>query len=388
MHLGRFHAVIYDLAHHFKQADLGNKIEQCAAALENYASTRDPVQLDAFRQSLKKFYAAAEISDKDLLQPYAAQTISDIEIAEALPPKIIDKVKNIVSENSFDHVTLAAELRKVGAAVSKKIGSISAIDKSFTELEVEFERVSRDKLESEIGILIPREATGETLKDLSTEFASLSKTFRAINELTNAPEYDPKVRTISSTWWQIFVDLGPEQVLVWVLAIERIVGLFKSNLEIKKLQAELAEKNVSKKITDLLEKEIDKKVSESINELAHDIARNHAKIQDDNRINELENQLRTGLRHVAKRINQGAQIEINVSVPDEPKDPPALPGEQPPDQALIDEVAAKRARISELRALRDKARLASTKTAEIELSGQLLLSHEEPKGEADEPPNT
>lgn len=386
MHLGRFHAVIYDLANHFKHADLGSKLEQCAVALESYASNRDPVQLDAFRQSLKKFYAAAEIEDKDLLQPYAAQTIRDIAVEEALPPTLIEKVKSIVSENSFDHVTLAAELRKIATNVNKITTSISAIDKSFTALDVEFERISKSNLESEIGILIPREAAGETLKDLSSEFSSLSKTFRAINELTNAPEYDPKVRTISSSWWQVFVDLGPEQVLVWVLAIERIVGLFKSNLEIKKLQSELAEKNVSKKITDLLEKEVEKKVSESINELAHEIVKDHSKIQDANRVNELENQLRTGLRHVAKRINQGAQIEINVSVPDDPKDPPAVDGE-PPNQVLLEEIATKRERISELRTLREKARIASTKTVEIELSGQLLLPHEESKGEQEDSPN-
>ncbi|MDO8969282.1 MAG: hypothetical protein Q7U74_01250, partial [Saprospiraceae bacterium] len=189
----------------------------------------------------------------------------------------------------------------------------------------------------------------------------------------------------SSSWWQIFVELDPSQIIVWVLAVERIVGLFKSNLEIKKLQKELTENNISKNITDLLDNEIEEKVAEEINKLASDLRKNHAKITDENRLNEIENQLRFSLRHLAKRINQGGQVEINVALPNEPADLIPAEGGQPIDPVLLEDLAVKRARLKELRDLRQRARLASTRTVEIELDGQLLLMGNDAQGEDIDP---
>lgn len=387
MHLGRFHAVIDDLARHFKFADLHTKLEVCATALENYTSSKDAIQLDAFRQGLAKFYSAAEIIDPDLLQPYALQVIEDIDIKQSLSPLLIEKVKEIVADRSFDHVGLIGDLRNLGQKIVKKTNSIAAINNAFTHLDVELERVHSEgeSPDAEIGLLFPREAVGETLKELAAEFSALNKMFRAINELTGAQDYDPCVRTISSSWWQIFVELDPNQIIVWVLAVERIVGLFKSNLEIKKLQKELTENNISKNITDLLDKEIEEKVAEEINKLASDLRKNHAKITDENRLNEIENQLRFSLRHLAKRINQGGQVEINVALPNEPAD--LIPAEdgQPIDPVLLEDLAVKRARLKELRDLRQRARLASTRTVEIELDGQLLLMGNDAQGEDIDP---
>lgn len=373
MHLGRFHATIFALADHFRSAKIQTKLEECAAALDQYAQSRDPTVLQTFRDKFDSVLKAAETKDADLQQPYSQQVINELSVADFLDTKLQDTLHWIVAERAFDHAGIASDLRELAGDITKKSSRILEIDKAFTELAVEFEQVEGS--EAEIGVLLPREIVGESLFALTSEFDKLGKLFRAINELTGAQDYDPKIRTISSSWWQIFLELGPDQILVWVLVIERIVGLFKSNLEIKSLQQQLLTNAIPKKITDLLEKEIDKRVASGLESLVAEIVEKHANNPDQARLNELKVQLRYGLRHLAKRINQGSQIEINVSVPDDPKElPPPAEGEEP-DAALQASIDGQRAKLAILREVRERSRLASTETLKIGGETQLLLKY-------------
>lgn len=374
MHLGRFHYVIESLNTHFTKAQLPQKLEQCASLLDQYASSRTTEQLASFQTAVADLHGTSDQLAPSLMQPYARQVIDDMHISDLLPPVFQTTVTRAISERSFDPSGLAAELRKIAAAATTKTAHLAAIDSGFSALGVEYERVDSDA--AEVGFLIPREVVGETLKNLTDEFGELNKLLRAINELVAAEDYDPKVLTISSSWWQVFLDLNPEQILVWVLAIERIVNLFKSNLEIKALQKQLGDKDVPKQITDLIEKEVEKRVSTEIKALASEIRRDFSKVDDDSRLNELETQLRQGLIYLAKRMNQGAHVEINVGIPDEPEPPKDLAEGSEQDEQFKNTLSQARERIAQLKALRDRARAASANTTEIGLNAPLLLTQE------------
>jgi hypothetical protein len=377
LHLGRFHVVIEALAAHFKRAQLPQKLEQCAALLDQYSSGRTQPQLDAFRMAVDDLFAFSDLLEPDLSQPYARQVIADMRIGDILPPTFQDAVKRTISEKSFDPAGLSAELRLMAASATKKTTHLASIDSGFTALGVEYERV--DSGSAELGFLLPRQIVGETLKDLTSEFNELSKLLRAVNELVAADDYDPRVLTISSSWWQVFLDLDPNQILVWVLAIERIVNLFRSNLEIKNLQQQLGDKNMPKQITDLIEKEVETRVSTELKELASEIRRDYAKIDDVARLNEVETQLRQGLIYLARRMNQGAHVEINVGVPEEPVPPKADAEGVEPSQEFQQSLAVARERIARLRDLRDRARTASSETTVIGQDAPLLLAQETPQ---------
>ncbi|MDG0854099.1 hypothetical protein [Roseateles puraquae] len=297
-----------------------------------------------------------------------------MNVADILPPAFNSSVKSAIEEKSFDPAGLVTEFRRLANVVAKKVAHVSSIDDAFTALDVEFERVGSES--AEVGFLLPREVVGETLKDLTGEFNQLSKLVRAVNELVGAADYDPRVVTISSSWWQVFLDLDPNQILVWVLAIERISNLFKSNLEIKHLQRQLGEKQVASEITELLDREIEKRVAAALQDLAVEIRRDHAKIADDARLNEVETQLRHGLYYLAKRMNQGAQIEINVGIPEEPNAPQSDSDEGPPDVEFQARLAEAKARIAKLRDLRTRARAASAETLNLDTSAHLLLTQD------------
>jgi len=374
LHLGRFHVVIEALAVHFRKAQIPPNLEQCAALLDQYSSGRTQPQLDAFRLSVEELLSLSDALEPDLAQPYARQVISDMRINDILPPEFQDGVKRTISERSFDPAGLATELRAMAAAATKKTNHITSIENAFTALGVEYERVGPNS--AELGFLLPREVVGDTLKDLTVEFNELNKLLRAVNELVAADEYDSRVVTISSSWWQVFLELDPNQILVWVLAIERIVNLFKSNLEIKNLQQQLSDKKMPKEITDLIEKEVEKRVSTEIMELASEIRRDYAKLNDEARLNEIETQLRQGLVYLAERMNQGAHVEINVGVPEDSTAPELDSEGAEESEAFQQTLAHAKERIARLRDLRDRARSASSETTAIGQNAPLLLTQE------------
>ena len=370
MHLGRFHAVVDYLERHFRAAELTKELDSAAGALDQYNQTRSESDISVFRKHISTLFTNAEDVDSELLQPYANQVIDELGLRALFPPVLRQSINKIVSDNSFDSAALAEALRKKSKECQSKIDHVNQLDASLRGLSAEYTVVDDDV--AEVGFLLPREIVGETLPELTKEFDSISFLARAINELTGEQNYDPRVSTISSSWWQIFLEVPIDQVALWSVAIERIVSLFKNNLEIKNLQKQLSEKNMPESILKLISDEVERKVSAELRQIATDITNQFSKIDDQGRGNEIETQLRQGLNFLAKRLNQGAQVEINVGIPDEPTDPKAKEGEEP-DQVIIEANAAMRARIAELRKIREVGMKASATSLQVGQDAPLLL---------------
>lgn len=374
MHLGRFHHVVDHLETHFRLTKLTDLLEASAVALDQFTQTRAESHISDFRTKLASALDAADNVAAELMQPYAQQVIEELGLRSLFPPKIRKTVEGVVAQNSFDSAALAAALRKQAKIYSAQITYIKQLDTALRGLSAEYTEVEPER--AEFGLMLPREAVGERLPDLAKEFDKLSHLARAVNELTGEPDYDSRVVTISSSWWQIFLDIPVDQVVLWTVAIERIVALFKSNLEIKNLQQQLGDRQIPEKILKAIAEVVEKKVSAELKLIAQDLVRRFGKIEDQGRLNEVETQIRQGLHYLARRMNQGAQVELNVGIPEEPDDPEVKEGEQV-DAAVIEANQQLRQRIAQLRALRSSAMTASETSLQIEKDAPLLL--EDPK---------
>ncbi len=377
MHLGRFHAVIDHIERHFREAKLSEQIDAAAAALDQYTSSRAESHIVEFRTKLAAAIDSSERVAPELLQPYAQQVIDELAVRDLFPPRARAAIEAITATHGFDSAALSAALKKQSKQYLAKISLLKQLDASLRGLSAEYTSVDDEK--AEVGLLLPREVVGETLPDLSKEFDRISNLARAVNELTGVQTYDSRIATISSSWWQIFLEVPIDQVALWVVAIERIVALFKSNLEIKNLQKQLSEKAIPEKILKLISDEVEKKVTAELTKIAADVVARFGQIEDKGRKNEVETQLRQGLYYLARRMNQGAQVEINVGVPDEPEDPEMKEGEEP-DIAVLEANARLRARIADLRHIRAAAQTASETSLQIDKDAPLLLEDSKQAG--------
>lgn len=365
MHLGRFHAVIESLVNHFQEKQIAHWLTQGVDQLGAYASTRSENHLSEFKANLSKLYQEAGPSDDDLNQPYAREIINELNLQDLFMPRLAVIIDEEIQRKSFDVNSLYESLSNIKTKLNEKITKITAIYDSFQNLGVEYQQVRNG--ESEVGFLLPREKIGNNVANLISEFSHIDKLARAVNELSGS-DYEPKIVTISSSWWQIFIESGPLQIPFWVYAVERISALYKTSLEIKLLQKQLEEKNVSDKITKDLEASIQATFSEGIRDLAHEIRQSYSAVKDEARANELETQLRQGLKYLAKRISDGAQVEINVSLPFPKKQPSEEELQKNP--ALATEITAARARLEDLRNMRARAHAASSQLVKLD-AGEL-----------------
>jgi transcriptional regulator with XRE-family HTH domain len=371
MHLGRFHHVVDHLERHFSAAKLAEILDAAVSVLEQYSQSRTESLMAEFRNKLAQALDSSDDVADELLQPYAQQVIGELGLKMLFPPEVRSKTDEIVAEHGFDSVSLATALKKQAKLIGVKVSYLKQLDGALRSLSVEYTEVAEHC--AEFGLLLPRNIVGEKLPDLSKEFDSLSKLARAVNELSGQPDYDPQVVTISSSWWQIFLDIPIDQVAIWTLAIERIVTLFKSNLEIKQLQKQLSEKAMPDAILKAISDEVDKKVSGGLKSIATDLMAKFATIEDRGRRNEIETQLRQGLHYLAKRMNEGAQVELNVGLPDEPEDPVTKEGEEP-NQQLLEANSKIRERLAQLRQIRGAAMKASEASLQLDTAAPLLLS--------------
>lgn len=378
MHLGRFHLVVDYLERHFQAAKLTEQLDAAAAALDQFTQSRTEAHITDFRVKLGRALDSTENVAPELTQPYAHQVIDELGLRSLFAPKPRSTINAIVAQHGFDSAALSAAIKKQSKAYAAQIGHIRQLDASLRGLFAEYTEVDAGR--AEIGLLLPRAAVGEKLPDLSKEFDKLSNLARAVNELTGEADYDPKVITISSSWWQVFLEIPVEQIVLWTIAIEKIVLLFKSNLEIKQLQKQLSERDMPERILKAISDEVERKVSADLKKIASELTEQFCKIEDKGRRNEIETQFRHGLHYLAKRMNQGAQVEINVGIPDEPEDPKPKEGEAP-DAALLEANARLRERIAYLRKLRASAMSASETSLQIQRDAPLLLEDSKP------PPN-
>jgi hypothetical protein len=374
MHLGRFHATIYRLNNYYQEIEPIEKLNNLISHLQSFINTRNQEHLTVFKNTLEEILKIPD-PEKNLAQPYAKQILNELKLLDDLGQPLASKIKTVITQNSFDQNQAITELTSIRDDLARKLNEIQKIDSAFTSLDVEYESVFSG--DSEIGLLLPRELTGETLEELNQELQQINRVFRAINEITGSEEYSPKIRTISSSWWQIFLELDHTQIAAWVFAIERIVNLFKTNLEIKALQKQLEEKDIPKRITSALEKEVETKIKTGIQKIASDIRKKFSKTSDEPRLNELETQLKQGLTYLAKRLNQGAEIEINISLPAKPEKPKDSEENQEALAEYQNQLLAYEEKLKSALVIQSQAFIASQKTLEIEKDAPLAIKYDE-----------
>jgi hypothetical protein len=324
MHLGRFNYVTRLLLGYYKENGLLVALDKVLAQLQAYIATPTTESSKAFRLSIDAFY---ELVLKVPVAHNAAsikQIIADTGGAAYFAHGLEYSLKEIIDKQAMTPADMLVSLTKFRADFAKYITSITTITTELASLGVEHEELGQDQFE--FGALFPKELVGISAENVEAELEHINRLFKALNELMGNGATSPTVRSISSSWWQFFLGLDCQQIAAITLAIERIVALYKNNLEIQKLRRETEKQVLGKEIVAIFNNLIDEKLKIGMVEIAKEIRSRFQKNTDEQRCNELETQLRMELVHVAKRINQGAAYEVRAGLPIKPK--PLTAGEE------------------------------------------------------------
>lgn len=102
-------------------------------------------------------------------------------------------------------------------------------------------------------------------------------------------------------------------------AAEKIINLYKTFLEIKKLKSELKKQGLKEEEMKGINDHANSVMSKGVEELTTEVVEEYYQGNDDKRKNELTNAVRISLNKLANRIDQGFNIEVRAEPAEEPE---------------------------------------------------------------------
>jgi len=312
MNSTKMHAIASAIDEEFKRADTPKLLQAIISNLENQIN--QPNQAKQFQlqvsTSLNKLYEALADSPIDAFSPAWRDALSELRIAKEFGKKLDQRVRAIFEKNTITPHSAIDELTIIKKEIDGTKNHVSGLVSSLT-----YFGIGEDVLQSgeaEVGVIIPRMYVQNNLKNFGSELIELEKILLVFTELVTGSREPIKIRQISSSELSVFLDHIPETCACLAIAIERIVELYKSLLEIKTLKQGLVSQDIPeealKGITDhaksVVKPEMEKLANELIETYGGEIAagRNH----------EIKTELRQSLNKLAERIDRGFQIELRI----------------------------------------------------------------------------
>jgi hypothetical protein len=198
---------------------------------------------------------------------------------------------------------------------------------------------------------VRRQATGpfiqkRGLKPLGEEFVALNGVFAPFVELTTGSRPGLALRGISSSAFLVFLHSTPAVAACIATAVERVVHLYKTLLEIRLAREQLESSGVTRDELAGVDAHANAHMEAGIAQLADELVEERAApTLDEGRRNELRTEVRLSLNAIANRIDRRYHIDVRVGLPPEveegDEDGEDVPPEDPATAAAREEVRAK-----------------------------------------------
>jgi len=242
--------------------------------------------------------------------PSQLRILEQIGASQYLPDAIENKLAGMLATRD------EKEPLEYLSGLKNFVSSMDTVKAAFDKIGIAKDEVRPGEAEVGVGIA-PKQGT-LTLEQLRDEARDFDRALRAFSEVAGEAVESPKLRVISSSWFEFFMLSGPAAALLIASTIERIVSLYKSKLEIEKLRNELDKQKVPKASIQPLKEHEDHLVEKGLNELAESFLDKKYK-GPAGRKNELRTSLHVAMRFLAEKIDHGVSIEVAVRKLEPPK---------------------------------------------------------------------
>ncbi len=322
MHLGKFSAAAKEILEILARHQVEVRLNALVAALQSQVNNpQDPAQTTGFRSAYQVFLDQIVSEEIRNAPPLTLQIWEQIGALRFIDHALQQTVASTLATNNITPQLALQELQVLQRAFSAFVQSMKQIDAAFAELKIETDPVAEG--EYEFAIAFPRSFVQERIDVLEGELHELNNAIRHFEEIAEQGVGSSRLKIISSTDWQFYLQMTSIVAACVAHAIERIVQLYKGNLEITKLRLEIeklkvAERSVPEDVLKPLQDFLKGVIKEEIEKIAKDLVETHYK-GDPGRKNELQTGVRFAVHYLADRIDRGAVIQIVAQVPKEPE---------------------------------------------------------------------
>lgn len=364
MNAERLHAIAHALQADISKSAVLSNLQQLISTLSNQVSQPNQPQ---YQQQTSQFLVALveglRTAAVNQFSPTWQQALQEIGAWQLLGNTLAGRVEEIFARNQITPSVAQQELQVL-------FNELQAVSSAFDQLLASFRvlKIGKEDLapgECELGVLVPRAFVENRLDRFAEELEELNRIFGVFAELSTGSRPSFPIKTISSTDLSVFLEVGAVVGACVATAVERIIALYKTLLEVRKLQGELVKQGVDKKNLEGLETHANGIMDAGIDKLVKDLLSEFKGKVDAGRKNELSVELKYSLKKVANRIDRGFNIEVRMEEPRQPADA---------DEEVTAEVKA-------LSQNHEKIREASATLQFLKLEGEPILRLAEGKSE-------
>lgn len=314
MNAERLHAIAAAIRTDFGNTNFLPKLQQLVQSTANLSQQPNQQQFqNQVAQYREAVIDALRSSKLNEFSPAWRQVIAEIGGEIFFDGRLEGEITNLFSINQVTPNALNSSLQKIHADAQGWFEAITELNNAFDRLDIGSEDLSPG--ECELGVLIPRTFVDNRLDRFSAELSQLNKMFSVFAEITTGSRPGFKIRTISSSDLTIYLEAAPKVCACIALAIERIVALYKSLLEIRKLQGELKKQGLQDDSLKGVREHAENLITQGVDKIADEILEKNNVKQRDGRENEISIELRMTLKKIAARIDRGFNIEIRMEMP-------------------------------------------------------------------------
>lgn len=316
MNVGRLHTCLYLIKAEYDTFEIVKKLKNLHSSLQQSVSQPSEDATKNFKNNYSNLFTALSESWSNFESPTRIKTYDDIKVSSKIGQGLRDKIEKIISDNNITPASALKGISELVDEIEKFNTVIARVIIDFDFLNLEYEDIEPG--EYEIGVSFPLKIIKSNLEGVSKEMNELDRVFKTFKEIAEDDTSSIKIRSISTTDMQVFLDSAPVVATLIATSLERIVALYKNILEIKKIKNELAKKVPKKLITPVEEYEKEQ-IKTEVEKMSENLVDEFYKKKDDGRKNELKIALGKALRYLAEKIECGAIIDVRAGEPEEPE---------------------------------------------------------------------
>ena len=319
MNAERLHAIASALQADISTSAVLSNLQQLISALSNQVSQPNQPQ---YQQQTSQFLIALVDGLKSAaineFSPTWQQALQELGAWQLMGSSLAEQVEEIFARNQITPSVAQQELQAL-------LIELQAVSTAFDQLLTSFRvlKIGKEDLapgECELGVLVPRAFVDNRLDRFADELEELDRIFGVFAELSTGSRPSFPIKTISSTDLSVFLEVGSAVGACVATAVERIIALYKTLLEVRKLQGELVKQGVDKKNLEGLETHANGIMDVGIDKLVNELLSEFKGKVDTGRKNELSVELKYSLKKIANRIDRGFNIEVRMEEPIQPAD--------------------------------------------------------------------
>jgi cytochrome c556 len=319
MNLARFHGAVWSLKLELEELEIPQLLNQLHQALNQSIAQPNPQTASAFKTRLSGLSERLERCPSNEATPSRRKVFDQLGAADKTGLGLLDRITNIIYENT---ITPADALRQIDL-LSKEVkafqDTVIALGSGLDELNVEYDDL--DENEVEVGITIPEVVLRGHLANCQKELGCIDELMKVLSEVATGDVQHAPIRTIGSTDMEVFLQVGGVVGACVATTIERIVALYRQQLEIKKIKLEIERMQMPEKVSKPFDDHVKDVVEKALAEIAKDLLKQFYKKRDGGRKNELQTHLKKVLAYMAERIDRGASFEVRAGVQEKPEEP-------------------------------------------------------------------